>query len=462
MNNMSNVGEHTARIKELDQFEKVRLQRNKFGDGIHVIYGETKGKSQVQSLRFDADKYTADTAKEWIAKHDYTPILFEQAITHKENASAEKFSRELGLDFILAPEKIDTLEGGLLIKGVKLLAEGEWTDSAVQTPLFYPAKTLAKDAHNWLDTSVWSRHTGGVPRSITDKVGEIRNPHFEDNAVVGDVYLHGLTAASRDTIELVKSKMANYVSVEHGGDERYNPESKRMEAQNLFFTGLAIVNRGACARCRINSAIETQSQSHNSTALSGQPAASDCTISIVGTAAPSENEAVIPALPTTQPSTNLNGGTIMTETTQTPTTTASTVTTTTVTTEPVVATPAVELSTPVVPTVTVSTDTAVATTVVPEAPIVTIDDTTAKALSALQDENKSLKESLARLEQQNKELADALSKLGETMKSLSAMDERLRKVEASPVEPKTVLGSPKELEEPKIRVTSRNGVLKFN
>ena len=37
---------------------------------------------------------------------------------------------------------IQNEDGSLLIKGVPMLASGTWTDSAVQTPLFYPEKTL--------------------------------------------------------------------------------------------------------------------------------------------------------------------------------------------------------------------------------------------------------------------------------------------------------------------------------
>lgn len=144
--------------------------------------------------------------------------------------------------------------GGLLIKGVPLLAQGTWTDSAVGTPLYYPKDTLRQYAENWLDTATWSRHLGTVPRDITDKVGEVRSPRYENDSIVGDIYLHGGTQKSRDVVELVKRKLVSYVSVEHGGTERMNPETRQMEAASLTFYGLAIVNKGACKLCRINEA----------------------------------------------------------------------------------------------------------------------------------------------------------------------------------------------------------------
>ena len=162
-----------------------------------------------------------------------------------------EFSKR-GLGYNIEPDNIeDTKGGGLLVYRVKLLAQGEWTDSAVQTPLFYPARTLEKYATNWKDASIWSRHSGGQPRPIYEKIGEVQIPHYENSAVVGNLYLHGQTTQSKDVIAMVKAGLINYVSVEHNGEERYNEAMQRMEAESLTFHGLAIVNRGACGVCKI-------------------------------------------------------------------------------------------------------------------------------------------------------------------------------------------------------------------
>jgi len=145
-------------------------------------------------------------------------------------------------------------DGGLLIKGVPMLAAGTWTDSAVGTPLNYPEATLREYASNWIDTTGWSRHLGGIPRDVTDKVAEIREPRFENGAVMGDIFVHGATQKSRDLMEMVKRKLISYVSVEHGGDERFNPRTRQMEASTLSFLGFAFVHKGACTKCRINEA----------------------------------------------------------------------------------------------------------------------------------------------------------------------------------------------------------------
>lgn len=149
----------------------------------------------------------------------------------------------------------DLPDGGLLIRSVKMLAEGTWTDSALQTPLFYPSATLRKDAANWKDDALWSRHSGGMPRSITDRIGLIENQHFADDAVVADLRYHGATQASRDTISLIKEARSRgadiWVSVEHGGAESWNADEMRWEASSIDFYGAAVVNRGACKICTL-------------------------------------------------------------------------------------------------------------------------------------------------------------------------------------------------------------------
>lgn len=174
-----------------------------------------------------------------------------QKVCGSLQAKAEKeMSRELV--FQLSSDKHhQEFNGGLLIKDVKLLASGTWTDSRMGTPLFYSEKVLEKYAGNWIDNSLWSRHSGGSYRSITDKIGEVRNQRYNNGAVVGDLWLHEKTQASRDIVELIKAKLVNYVSVEHGGKERWNTAEKRYDAEEIIFSGVAVVNRGACFECTI-------------------------------------------------------------------------------------------------------------------------------------------------------------------------------------------------------------------
>jgi len=54
--------------------------------------------------------------------------------------------------------------------------------------------------------------------------------------------------------ELIKRNQIKYLSVEHGGEEEYNPITGRMESKTLEFYGYAHVNKGACKVCRVNEA----------------------------------------------------------------------------------------------------------------------------------------------------------------------------------------------------------------
>ena len=255
------VGEHAARINPPGKYDGLRRQNNKFGKGVHVIFGVLpEGGSEVQSIHFDADIFTEEQAKEWLSEHDYKVIEFEPAISEeqaREQEQAKPSVRTLGVPISFTEIEHFT-DGALLIKNVPLLAPGTWTDSAVGTPLTYTERSLERYATNWKDVSNWSRHLGGTPRDITEKIGEKRNIHYEPGkGVVGDIYYHGLNEKSKDTIRMVLAAREGkismpYVSVEHSGTEIYNKATRQMESDEIVFFGSATVNQGACRKCRLH------------------------------------------------------------------------------------------------------------------------------------------------------------------------------------------------------------------
>jgi len=72
--------EHSARIADPDQFDRIRRKNDEFGAGIDVIYGIKDNKSSVQAIRFDKTKFSVAEAKAWLDAHDYKPIKFEAAV----------------------------------------------------------------------------------------------------------------------------------------------------------------------------------------------------------------------------------------------------------------------------------------------------------------------------------------------------------------------------------------------
>ena len=175
-----------------------------------------------------------------------------QAKQERKSESPKSLQGLRTSEFNILNDKLEYIDAGLLIHNVKLMASGTWRDSNVGTPLYYPPQILHNNAGNWLQSSLWSRHAGGSPRSIIDKIGDIRNQHYEDKAVMGDVWLHGQTAASKDTIKLIESKNADYISVEHTGKEKWDGPNRRFEAVDINFLGGAIVDKGACHECRLS------------------------------------------------------------------------------------------------------------------------------------------------------------------------------------------------------------------
>jgi len=164
---------------------------------------------------------------------------------------AEKKGRYLNVE--VKDCKFERSESGLMVRDVIMLAEGTWTDSFQQTPCRYRAEVLEKYSGNWKDNGLWGRHPGGAPRSVDEKIGEVRNPRYDKKlkAVVGDLFFHLKSQKSRDIAEMVEAGIINAVSVEIGGTERYNSKEECFEAESIDYYGLAVVDKGACETCLI-------------------------------------------------------------------------------------------------------------------------------------------------------------------------------------------------------------------
>ena len=74
--------EHSARLKDPKQYDEFRRSNDKFGKGVHAIFGiKTKPKrvSELQAIRFDKNKFTVAEAKKWLKDHNHKYIHFEPA-----------------------------------------------------------------------------------------------------------------------------------------------------------------------------------------------------------------------------------------------------------------------------------------------------------------------------------------------------------------------------------------------
>lgn len=87
--------EHAARITDPSQYDRFTRRNDAFGDGIDAIFGVKGNESaELQSIRFDAARFSAAEAKAWLDEHEYSPIKFEEAIERAEPMSEELEQRQ--------------------------------------------------------------------------------------------------------------------------------------------------------------------------------------------------------------------------------------------------------------------------------------------------------------------------------------------------------------------------------
>jgi hypothetical protein len=82
--------EHSCRINDPSKYDRIRRNNNKFGKGIHAIWGIKKGYPvELQAIRFSKDKFTPAEAKKWAKDHDYKCKLFEPASEKCEKCGSD-------------------------------------------------------------------------------------------------------------------------------------------------------------------------------------------------------------------------------------------------------------------------------------------------------------------------------------------------------------------------------------
>ena len=91
--------EHAARLTDPDQYDSIRRVNDEFGSGIDAIYGIKDGTSELQAIRFDADRFTPAEAREWLSDHDFDPMMFEEATGEREEERAAPDAVKVG-DFV--------------------------------------------------------------------------------------------------------------------------------------------------------------------------------------------------------------------------------------------------------------------------------------------------------------------------------------------------------------------------
>jgi len=162
--------EHAARLIDPDKFDadSFRRENDKFGAGIHAIFGRLKGEDSMtlQAVRFDADKFSPDEARKWLEEHGYHPIVFEEA------AAEKSFS------YFLPLQKVDEVRRE--VWGVAAVEQpdqsGEIMDYEKSKPHFWAWSKRVQKASQ-------GKSLGNVRDSHTSKaVGKVIKLLFDDKA----------------------------------------------------------------------------------------------------------------------------------------------------------------------------------------------------------------------------------------------------------------------------------------
>jgi HK97 family phage major capsid protein len=136
--------EHAARIKDPEQYDGFRRMNDELGDGIHIILGLKDGTSEIQSIRFDKDKWSVDDARAWLIDNGYQPLEFEPATEDRKMERAEPDELSIG-DFVewesaggMARGQIEEIvrDGQIEVPDTDVVINGEPDDPAALIRIF--------------------------------------------------------------------------------------------------------------------------------------------------------------------------------------------------------------------------------------------------------------------------------------------------------------------------------------
>lgn len=170
--------EHSARLVSPTGFIRYRRQNDKFGKGIHAIFGIRSDQSTVlQAIRFDKTKFTVAQAKSWLKKNKFKPIKFEPA-TGKKAANMKKIEFSFDADIIKSYHKVKEDDDSKFKKGNWIIEGYVMTsDIDAQRTLITPA--AIKGAKNDLlkYSTVLFNH------NVDNPIGKILETDFDDKGL---------------------------------------------------------------------------------------------------------------------------------------------------------------------------------------------------------------------------------------------------------------------------------------
>jgi len=146
------ANEHAARQLDPGQFRKFARQNNKFGRGIHAIWGVLpNGKTKLQSVRFSSKLFTVAEARAWLKEHGMKTGI--EPASGAKKAEVGKFCKV---------DEAERIVGGIVYAPDEVDSQGDYTD----------------DREIWSAIKHYMIKTGGVMK-IMHKGKEIDAPVVE-------------------------------------------------------------------------------------------------------------------------------------------------------------------------------------------------------------------------------------------------------------------------------------------
>ena len=160
--------EHAARLTDPDQYDSIRRVNDEFGAGIDAIYGIKEGTSELQAIRFDADRFTPAEAREWLSDHDFDPMMFEEATGERAEERAEPGALKVG-DFVEWDSSGGTARGKITRtarEGVIEVPDSSFTINASEEDPAALIRVYRKDGNGYSESDTVVGHRFSELRKI--------------------------------------------------------------------------------------------------------------------------------------------------------------------------------------------------------------------------------------------------------------------------------------------------------
>ena len=139
--------------------------------------------------------------------------------------------------------------GDVEFPNATLICPGAFRDSYSRKEIYYSSEILKGNATNW-DEPIFL--TLDHSQSVLDRVGYVKDPHWNGSCVVGNLIILPITQKSRDAINLINNNMITDLSIEAVTNEEYDIIKKGLVLTDIKFKSVSLVVQGACPDAKIS------------------------------------------------------------------------------------------------------------------------------------------------------------------------------------------------------------------